>query len=52
VFVLFKEAHFYAELLPVTPRCASRGRWDGVGGIELALWVFDEAHISFWGPLW
>jgi hypothetical protein len=25
VFVLFKEAHFYAELLPVTPRCASRG---------------------------
>ena len=25
MFVLFKEAHFYAELLPVTPRCASRG---------------------------
>jgi hypothetical protein len=26
VFVLFKEAYFYADLLPATPRCASRGR--------------------------
>jgi hypothetical protein len=25
VFFLFKEAYFYADLLPVTPRCASRG---------------------------
>src|SRR5216684_20991 len=26
VFFLFKEAYFYADLLPVTPRCASRGK--------------------------
>jgi hypothetical protein len=25
VCFLFREAYFYADLLPVTPRCASRG---------------------------
>ncbi len=27
MFVLFKEAHFSADQLPVTPRCASRGNY-------------------------
>ena len=48
VFFLFKEAYFYANWLPVTARCASRGNigQDVACHIDLLLWLDRDKNTK------
>jgi len=51
VFVLFKEAYFYAGWLLVTSRCASRGSGPGLWDPSRSVGVLAWSHLRSrcWG---